>query len=75
MYEHYFEQVDKEKLLDRQASREDISQPFILSLGESRFQEPAVKQFFDYIERYSRAHHLVTPTDFSADHPVAEVAR
>ena len=68
-------QVDKEKLLERQASQEDISQPFLLNLGESRFQDPSVRQFFDYMERYLRAHYLTTPADFSADHPVEEVGR
>ena len=69
------QQVDKERLFDRQASQQDVARPFLQALAESRVQDPAVKTFLAYIDRYCRSHYLVSPIDFPPDHPVEEVGR
>ena len=70
------QQMDKERLFDRQASSQaDTTLPFLQALAESKMQDPNVKTFLDYIERYSRNHHFLSPIEFPLNHPVEEVAR
>ena len=67
--------VDKEHLFDRQASQADTARPFLHALAESRVQDIQVKTFLCYVERYCRAHYLISPIEFPQDHPVEEVGR
>ena len=69
------QQLDKEKLFDRQASQADVARPFLQALAESRVQDAAVRTFLSYVDRYCRHHYLVSPIDFPPDHPVEEVGR
>lgn len=67
--------MDKEKLFERQASQGDAARPFLHALAESRVQDPSVKTFLDYVDRYCRSHYLMSPIEFPPDHPVEEVSR
>jgi len=53
----------------------DVSIPFLHALAESRLDDPTVQSFMGYIDRYCNSHHLMSPIQFSPDHPVEEVVR
>ncbi|XP_064637694.1 E3 ubiquitin-protein ligase HERC2-like isoform X2 [Lineus longissimus] len=69
------QRLDKETFFEREQAQFDIARPFLVALSESRVQDDHVKMFLSFVDRYNKAHHLVTPISFPPDHPVEEVGR
>ena len=63
------------QLLERQASHSDTSRPFLDALAQSQTHNSQVRRFLELSDRYARAHFLMPPIEFNADHPVEEVGR
>ena len=74
-HKHPTQTEDKERLFDRQASQADVARPFLQALVDSRVQDPAIKTFLGYVDKYCKRNHLVSPIEFPPDHPVEEVGR
>lgn len=53
----------------------DFSKSFLQALAESRVQDFSVKTFLGYSEKYCKSHYILSPIEFSLDHPVEEVGR